>query len=876
VTKRAHRADNLTGGGVMSALGAVPSLVKRGAGALLGLPSSLAGLVVGNLAVRSYVSGRGSLSNIVPSLPNPPSQPFALIPARTSEGARTLAGMPTPKSMSRAECANAVSLAPYQVKLVKRFTAQCRDLPGGLFLHRMGSGKTLSALALLHNLPPNGRRIVLSPAGITSNFEFVRDESKSTSELMRNDIFKMYPSQAAAEQRARGLQIVTYTPKAGYDSLADLLAGRTSTGVPLEDFFAGAYVVADEAHNLLRFMPNEAQRQRVVAALQRARRIYLMTGTPIIGNMSDLGRLVGLVARMPPSVMPVEDNAFKARFFHLTRSGFMKQVGTNLVYQAYSVAAKALLMSLSINLMPAAVAAYVGASLPVWGKLLGAVSALAQGAASNAGGMAIEAGSGMFVFAVHVMLQKYIASKEYRELNADKLVAEVSKYITFFDYELEAPADQLNFPKKSVVSLGVPYTQVQARLLTRMLAPRMLTDDDRDAMDMEPSESPSNEDTFFKYARAVGNASDDWYRYTTRWSKRDQCWQAVRIDGTRGPDTRYPFECPKFAAAARLLVEHAVHGNPRMTETQPRYLPVVYSSFDELGFRRFGAYLTARGLKYLTFHEADAPAHRAKLLQRANEVYPNAPAAALQDARAVGDTPVCVLLHPAITEGLSFTDAPSIIVLEIIDGYGVQEQVYGRILRRYPVPFVSQAARATKTIYQMCGEWPPFAEATLGGLKEYLVQYNGGLTGVWQVSLYRDKFAVKTPEVSTIQKNEEQRALLDLLATAFQRNDDAAQGALCDAQRGGRPVCQACVRGDCDCTAATHVGIPLCPDVPESSLLHGGGFRHALTVRPKKRSPSPPQRSPPRRSSPRRSSPRRAHKRRSVSPARKSGSPVRR
>jgi len=47
--------------------------------------------------------------------------------------------------------------------------------------------------------------------------------------------------------------------------------------------------------------------------------------------------------------------------------------------------------------------------------------------------------------------------------------------------------------------------------------------------------------------------------------------------------------------------------------------------------------------------------------------------------------PMCVLLHPDIKEGLSFTMQPEMMVLEVPQGYGNQEQIYARIIRALSV-----------------------------------------------------------------------------------------------------------------------------------------------------------------------------------------------
>ena len=408
-----------------------------------------------------------------------------------------------------------------------------------------------------------------------------------------------------------------------------------------------------------------------------------------------------------------------------------------------------------------------------------------------------------------IAVQRYVTVAEYATLDEARLLAVVEKYVSFFDYALALPKEQLYFPKRSVVRLGVPYTFNQARLLMRLMSPKDTLDaGTRELVGMQPSDDPLLADTFFKYARSVANIGDNAARYDAVWDKTQKRWVArakemkvvaatVAASGIPvSSDAKLkPFECPKFAAVAQLLLEHAVKSDPRKQFAAPptkRFLPVVYSSF-ESGFAAFGAYLTAHGLPYVCIREVDSPEERGALLTEAIKEY-----ACITNVRAARSAPVCVLLHPSITEGLSFTNSPAIIVLETINGFGTQEQVYARILRRYRNPFSSDDERPVKTIYQFAGEYPLVSKAKVGGIYEYLWQSGGGLTSSWQVSAWRTQFDVSTPELSIALKNKQQEDLINTLGKAFMTRDDAVQGGVCEAES-GVPSCRVCLQGTCNC-----------------------------------------------------------------------------
>lgn len=157
--------------------------------------------------------------------------------------------------------------------------------------------------------------------------------------------------------------------------------------------------------------------------------------------------------------------------------------------------------------------------------------------------------------------------------------------------------------------------------------------------------------------------------------------------GVPPPSNEAVFACDKFWQALEYI------GYARMKYT---YLPVVYSNFDDQGFKRFSAFLTSIGLPHILLKpgetlEVDIKNAR-KTYRRwmstyhafetilAEEGLKGTPLADL--ARATMDSqPCCVLIDPSLQEGLSLVENEVMICLEPMIGFGNQEQVYGRIVR---------------------------------------------------------------------------------------------------------------------------------------------------------------------------------------------------
>jgi hypothetical protein len=145
---------------------------------------------------------------------------------------------------------------------------------------------------------------------------------------------------------------------------------------------------------------------------------------------------------------------------------------------------------------------------------------------------------------------------------------------------------------------------------------------------------------------------------------------------------------------------------PHSTATH-RYLPLVYSYTEDYGIALFGAFLTSFGFKYILVHTSQKgiPINERYKVEYEEYLSPDdkkllntkiqtekikdlldfnkflAFEAMYEKTNESG--PLCVLLDPTMTEGLNATYNPAMFILEPCNTFGDQEQVYGRVLRKY-------------------------------------------------------------------------------------------------------------------------------------------------------------------------------------------------
>ena len=731
-------------------------------------------------------------------------------------------------------------LAPYQEAVVQRVAADCRATRGHLLLHLPGSGKTTVALSLFANMPhrdEDTKHVVLVPAALTSTY----------GSLDGGEAAALFPNAHNRIAFLRGVRVVTYDGvTGGVPSLRLLLAG--GRGEQLASLLRGAVVVADEAHYLLPLLRDPRFEGPLKAALRGASRVVLMTGTPIMEDASDLGALLQVVSSTPVPADPVGFlEAFGVPAAGAAAKGWSMGVAGMLLPVVAGLVQTQFLTTASQHAFAGSFAAQAS-----WGLALRAMAAGHGGGADLVKFVGALVLSRAATIASLAFVEAAVALEAVK-VDEAALLRVAAPVTSYFDYESVVtppgvPPPRLSFPRRQEHHLTVTYTPLQTAALTAFARAKLPTTHQaalglrRGGAGANASSAAQADPSVFRaFSRAIGNLSEEaleggqaprWVDTTdegTRLPVTEQAW------GDQGPPYPPPFRvkggqalhagsplptahhvkggwsCPKFEAVLARLVAlrdappadtcFAVHPATRafvrdaegakVPTPAERYLPLVYTNFEEAGLHLFSAFLRCRGLRHIVVRSDDGEARRAAVMRFG------------ADTRyAVGDVdaPLCVLLHPDVREGLSFVHNPELILLEPIIGHGNHEQVVGRVLRRYGgAPEAGDEARPLKRVLQVEAGWGQLA---------YLRQLKAKLVDWWRNTRHLEPGTALGaythrnfgPDALVLQETAAQAKLLRALGAALTRVDDVAVAAQCRSER-GPPRCRLCLRGPCACDA---------------------------------------------------------------------------
>jgi hypothetical protein len=194
-----------------------------------------------------------------------------------------------------------------------------------------------------------------------------------------------------------------------------------------------------------------------------------------------------------------------------------------------------------------------------------------------------------------------------------------------------------------------------------------------------------------------------------------------------------------------------------MDNASKYYLPIVYSSSDLIGLNLFAAFLDNKlklkpknedaikwkNKPYLVLHDIDSKSHQGEIQKKSfGETYRIMKLAGGDVSRPVKTIikclqlnipipselvnlfniefglykePLCMLLHPLMTEGFDAKFNPSVILLDNAKTYSDFEQICGRVLRTY---FPAYKECPNKMIYQFIG-------FNINNLKQLVDEYSG-------------------------------------------------------------------------------------------------------------------------------------------------------
>ena len=150
------------------------------------------------------------------------------------------------------------------------------------------------------------------------------------------------------------------------------------------------------------------------------------------------------------------------------------------------------------------------------------------------------------------------------------------------------------------------------------------------------------------------------------------------------------------------------------------YLPVVYPPTLEIMYT-FCKFLDDKSVKYLWMNQAGESSTIANHFNcAAKYTFP------IKEYETVDTDPICIIISPSHTEGFSFVYNPAIFVPALCITAGDQEQVYGRILRKYKNPYTIEGDKKEykfdKFVYQYFGA----NEADIRNIDKFNISYGMG------------------------------------------------------------------------------------------------------------------------------------------------------
>jgi hypothetical protein len=174
------------------------------------------------------------------------------------------------------------SLQKHQAEAVEHIIAKCHKQRFTLLWHEMGTGKTLTGLAIAMSLPKTTKCTIVVPSDVLQPW------------LYHMDALKVPPNR---------ISLITFEnmPKA----------------LDLKDHV----VIVDEAHNIIVQLMKDKHDWDVVSfrrTLRDAQKVVFMTGTPIVSTMRGISDLMLLVnAGSGTESMPVQKAVMEKQYFYI-------------------------------------------------------------------------------------------------------------------------------------------------------------------------------------------------------------------------------------------------------------------------------------------------------------------------------------------------------------------------------------------------------------------------------------------------------------------------------------------------------------------------------------------------------------------------------
>lgn len=503
-----------------------------------------------------------------------------------------------------------IALHPHQVKPL-HYLKMHPEQKGLLLAHYLGTGKTYSSLAYAETYDPHAKVIIIVPEFLKASW-FTHMSQMSLLHPKRYHVFSY--EEAAKELNPEHLQ----------ESL----------------------LIIDEIHHLISLIKSfdkniRTQFVKLYNHLSLAKHILALSGTPIFTDLSDLSYILNLVSG--EELLPYNNREFADKYTKINK--------TRSFWRGHITESHLLIFGLP----------FVLAAIPLAfiTPTVGVVSGIYFGGI----------GTGFLTFPV---INSMIPLNRFplRTFDASKLKDIASKYVSFFDFNMNQEQSKL-YPQKNIFKKDVSYNQHQIELLLNFADMSLSKEEiarlgksyNIDNINAIESMAIQHELRSIAFSgREIGN-----FHFTN--------------------DNNDIIESPKFEEIYKIMGK-----NPQGV--------VIYSSYFANGILLFADFLKRKGLEegVAILHKDASIEEQIKTINSYNQ----------------GKTKI-LLLHPSFTEGISLEMTKQLHILEPLDSQAKYEQVMGRVVR------LNSHARLDKSLRKVnIYEWA----STLSGIKSVLNKNN--------------------------------------------------------------------------------------------------------------------------------------------------------
>ncbi len=429
------------------------------------------------------------------------------------------------------------TLLPHQQRIIKRMAQKCRGQHGMVLIHSMGSGKTISAVGIWLNFPRpmlNGQRVskrfvIMTPPGLDTAF--------------RKDMMDMgiSASQLNDWENKGELKFISY------DEVLTM---------NLSSVLSDAFVIADEAHNLVAMLKTWALQQKtekyvgLIDAFESAFKVVLLSGTPLQKDWSDLTILTSLAAgyRSPANlrlpVYPTYTSQINKEYpVDWAWTTWLRQKFLNDTTFVSTVAGIGFVTA-GLYLTPPSVVSLAGLTLipRVYKRVFGPVTTttnktttqmLTEAYGATAGEFKIKGGIASTAAGLIGGLWN-TAAGPIPQFSIEKMGNDIARHVSYFNYEEENFHLAEKFPLSERKIIPIQFSTFQLDFYIKQSILKDVLDDmdlqlsgrlATDALDaFRLGESVSvltNDMEHYSRMRVVGNLSEDNYYYTTIRTKPD-------------------------------------------------------------------------------------------------------------------------------------------------------------------------------------------------------------------------------------------------------------------------------------------------------------------------------------------------------------------